>query len=122
MRSMRQWGRRRDLPLASPSQTSRRDQNHPLPNTGMSDPKKKPGVTFWTTVVVVAILVAYPLSFGPACWITSRCECGTPLVTTVYRPVLRLWLASPGGLGGAVHWYACALARDSWDLRYSPDD
>jgi hypothetical protein len=33
---------------------------------------KKPGVAFWATVVVVVVLVAYPLSFGPACWITSR--------------------------------------------------
>ncbi len=30
--------------------------------------RKKPGVAFWATMVVVAGLVAYPLSFGPACW------------------------------------------------------
>jgi len=30
--------------------------------------RKKPGVAFWATVVVVMVLVAYPLSFGPACW------------------------------------------------------
>jgi len=30
------------------------------------DQKKKPGVAFWATVVVVVALVAYPLSFGPA--------------------------------------------------------
>jgi hypothetical protein len=34
--------------------------------------RKKPGLAFWATVVVVVVLVAYPLSFGPACWITSR--------------------------------------------------
>jgi hypothetical protein len=28
--------------------------------------RKKPGVAFWATVVVVVVLVAYPLSFGPA--------------------------------------------------------
>jgi hypothetical protein len=33
--------------------------------------RKKPGVAFWTTVKVVAVLVAYPLSFGPACWFNS---------------------------------------------------
>jgi hypothetical protein len=29
--------------------------------------RKQPGVAFWATVVVVAVLVGYPLSFGPAC-------------------------------------------------------
>jgi len=32
----------------------------------MTSDGKKPGVAFWTTVVVVVVLVAYPLSFGPA--------------------------------------------------------
>jgi hypothetical protein len=32
----------------------------------------KPGVAFWTSVVVVVGLVLDPLSFGPACWIRSR--------------------------------------------------
>ena len=38
----------------------------------MSEPKKKPGVAFRATVVVVVVLMGYPLSFGPACWISSR--------------------------------------------------
>jgi len=29
--------------------------------------RKKPGVAFWATVVMVVVLVLYPLSFGPAC-------------------------------------------------------
>lgn len=33
---------------------------------------KKPGVAL--TVVLFVLLVAYPLSFGPACWIVSRLE------------------------------------------------
>jgi hypothetical protein len=28
--------------------------------------RKKPGVAFWATVVVVVLLVGYPLSIGPA--------------------------------------------------------
>ena len=31
--------------------------------------RKKPGVAFWAIVVVVAVLIAYPLSLGPTCWI-----------------------------------------------------
>ena len=30
----------------------------------MTANRKKPGVAFWATVVVVVVLVAYPLSFG----------------------------------------------------------
>jgi hypothetical protein len=32
----------------------------------MTSDRKKPGVAFWATVVLVAVLVGYPLSFGPA--------------------------------------------------------
>jgi hypothetical protein len=33
--------------------------------------RKKPGVAFWATVgvVVCALIVAYPLSWGPALWL-----------------------------------------------------
>jgi hypothetical protein len=34
--------------------------------------RKKPGVAFWATVALVVVLMAYPVSFGPACWIGSR--------------------------------------------------
>jgi hypothetical protein len=62
----------------------------------MSDERKKPGVAFWATVVVVAVLLAYPLSFGPACWI-----CGGPAqpingnFCAFYRPLLKLWRRCP---------------------------
>ncbi len=38
----------------------------------MSPSRNNPGVAFWATVVVVGLLVGYPLSFGPACWIAFR--------------------------------------------------
>ena len=40
------------------------------------DQKKNPGLPFYATVVVLVGLVLYPLSFGPACWITSRTDVG----------------------------------------------
>jgi hypothetical protein len=40
----------------------------------MATDRKKPGVAFWATVVVVGVLMAYPLSFGPACWWFSKCK------------------------------------------------
>jgi hypothetical protein len=38
----------------------------------MNDDRRIPGVAFRASVAAVVLLVLYPLSFGPACWITSR--------------------------------------------------
>jgi hypothetical protein len=38
----------------------------------MTTSRKQPGVAFWVTVMVVVVLVAYPLSFGPACWLADN--------------------------------------------------
>jgi hypothetical protein len=55
--------------------------------------RKKPGVAFWATVALVVVLVAYPLSFVPACWISKtnelplndgRCPRAAP---RFYRPI-----------------------------------
>jgi hypothetical protein len=34
--------------------------------------RKNPGLAFWATVAAVVALLAYPLSFGPACWLTAQ--------------------------------------------------
>jgi hypothetical protein len=46
------------------------------------------------------------------------CDSGTQIGTTLYRPILRLWASGPGHQ----HWYARAFAKDSWDLKYFPND
>jgi hypothetical protein len=38
----------------------------------MNDDRKKPAVAFWTTLLVVVMLI-YPICYGPACW---RAGCG----------------------------------------------
>jgi hypothetical protein len=60
---------------------------------------KKPGVAFWATVLVVVGLVAYPLSWGPSCWLYWKLGGQTPpdwmgTVMDVYYPV---WWASENG-------------------------
>jgi hypothetical protein len=60
----------------------------------MTTSRKKPGVAFWATVVVVVVLVAYPLSFGPACWLAARGKIPFAPTATVYRPISR-WILVP---------------------------
>ncbi len=69
----------------------------------MSENQKKPGVAFWATVVVVVALVGYPLSFGPACWISSRT--GIEL-SQAYFPIGWLLRRSPQPLANALGMYA----------------
>ena len=37
----------------------------------VADNRKQLSATFWTTVIMVAALVAYPLSVGPATWLIA---------------------------------------------------
>jgi hypothetical protein len=71
--------------------------------------RKKPGVAFWATVVVVVALV-YFLSFGPFVWLYHRHLIPDWTVTAavyVYYPYM---LASFGGgpepFRGVLNWYA----------------
>ena len=83
--------------------------------------RKKPGWAFWATVVVVVALVAYPLSFGPACWISSRTGRGARVVSAAYQPIFRIWWThSTRGLGRAVAWYAYAVSDENWCIYFYP--
>ena len=65
--------------------------------------RKKPGVAFWTTVLVAVCLAGYPLSFGPACWVSSRSE--NWKISTFYWPIQTYVPYCPGG-AAALAWYA----------------
>ncbi len=88
----------------------------------MISDRKKPSAGFWITVALVAVLVGYPLSFGPACWITSRTNVGSGTLSVAYRP-LTLMFANPGPIyppppdriGKALRSYARFAAKDGWD-------
>jgi hypothetical protein len=59
--------------------------------------RKKPGVAFWATVAVVVVLVvlmAYPLSFGPASRLAQRRKLPEDAFVALYRPIG--WLACCG--------------------------
>ena len=79
----------------------------------MTSDRKKPGVAFWATVVVTVVLVGYPLSFGPACWITSRLDRGASAVQIGYRPMTCMMSASER-VAHALDWYARLGAAEGW--------
>jgi hypothetical protein len=74
----------------------------------MSQDRKKPGVTFWITLALVAVLVGYPLSAGPAFWIYIKT--GEPLwagtaLETIYWPLSESLGAGPRIIWDAFTWY-----------------
>lgn len=72
-----------------------------------------PGVAFWATVALVVVFVGYPLSFGPACWVTSRLNTGANVLPSAYRPII--WGLSMSGLNKPIRWYARVGAAPTWD-------
>ena len=78
---------------------------------------KKPGVAFWATVVVVVVLVAYPLSFGPAIWLTARGYFRESTVQSFYMPVL--WSAAQAeSLENAVTWWGSLGVPDGKSVNF----
>jgi hypothetical protein len=68
--------------------------------------RKKPGVSFWASVVVVVVLL-YPISFGPACWLaTLDAATNERLAPRMYWPIGRAFTKAPRTIKGAIHWYA----------------
>jgi hypothetical protein len=67
--------------------------------------RKKPGVAFWMTVALAAGL-AYPLSFGPACWLHEWAGIGESGIPTLYFPVI--FTARHTEFGDVIKWYATA--------------
>jgi len=74
----------------------------------MSETQKRPGVAFWATVAAVGLLVLYPLSFGPWCWlVVQQSEMGNEAThSAFYRPILRAWFHNVPAISSAIGWYA----------------
>jgi hypothetical protein len=74
----------------------------------MTPDRKKPGVAFWATVVVVVVLVLYPLSMGPANWAARRYGSTGWAVKTyrgIYAPILWAYRNGPRPLHDAIKSY-----------------
>lgn len=68
--------------------------------TNMEESKKH-GWAFWSVVALLVLLVVYPLSFGPACWIASRVG-EVWFISTVYQPLMRFCWEGRGEHGFAI--------------------
>jgi hypothetical protein len=67
----------------------------------MSDKQKKPGVAFWFAVVLVVGL-AYPLSWGPACWLERVAPAIGPATEFLYKPIEWLCPKLPRAIDNAI--------------------
>ena len=77
--------------------------------------RKKPAVALWATVVVVVMLL-YPISFGPACWISSRLDDGdgqSDVIPIAYMPMTWAMSASVG-IAGTLEWYSRLGSQGNW--------
>jgi hypothetical protein len=79
---------------------------------------RKPTAGFWITVALVAVLVGYPLSFGPACWISSRSGIGVSVVNSAYQPMLGLAFNGPDVIQRGTLWYGKLMADGRWTVVY----
>ena|SRR5437660_1479515 len=79
----------------------------------MTDKQRTPGAGFFATICVV-VIVAYALSIGPACWVSSRVGAAR-FVTVFYKPVT--WTAEvidSDALKEQIQWYSDLGAAGVW--------
>ena len=73
----------------------------------MPPSRKPPSAAFWATVVVAMLLVAYPLSFGPACWFASSVNWfGMRRVSSLYWPMGWVAVHGPTWIGRPIVRYS----------------
>ena len=71
----------------------------------MTGVRKKPGVAFWITVAL-AVGLAYPLSFGPASWLSKHGLIRDYDVWRAYRPIVVAMWDGPDWMFNAIDGYA----------------
>jgi len=92
-------------------------------NPGMGERKRRGPITLfcesrrfrWAVIAAVVVLL-YPISFGPACWVCSRIsQSGVSWEITdfLYSPLLSTWWHNDQRIiGNVISWYANLWAND----------
>jgi hypothetical protein len=71
-----------------------------------------------TAVALTVVLLGYPLSFGPACWIIDRWEHGdinrnsVRFTAKVYAPFVQMAYEGPQWISGPIFWWTSIGAKD----------
>jgi hypothetical protein len=81
----------------------------------MSVNRKQPGVAFWATVVAVLVL-AYPISFGPACWLVDWGWLSSGFVSRAFRPIVLAIDASDTLRFGAYRYAGIGAEYPEWTV------
>jgi hypothetical protein len=67
---------------------------------------------------LLTLMLALPLSVGPACWLSSRFDCGADAVSGMYQFVIWARNHSPHSIrdrvSGTLDWYSELAASDDW--------
>ena|SRR5258708_4507642 len=77
--------------------------------------RKKTGVTYWATVLLVAVLVLYPLSFGPGCCLVDQRILEGTSTQEFYRPLLVTLAHFPKLIQDAMMSYSQLMPSDKSD-------
>jgi len=86
----------------------------------MTSDRKKPGVAFWATVVVAVALVAYPLSFGPACWryptgiLHAKVDAA---LRTIYSPLADYAISEKDPVAETLWWWSQLGGGSAWKFQ-----
>jgi hypothetical protein len=81
----------------------------------MSEERKQ--VWPWFVALLIALLLLYVASFGPACWTVSRFG-NERIVNVAYRPVIWIWDNTALPVGGFLRWYSRLGAEKGWIWRH----
>lgn len=77
------------------------------------------GALGWTAMAL-CLLMEYPLSFGPACWLSTKGNMGADAVSFVYQPFLRMFIPY-NTTSRILRWYVRAMLTPGWTVVENTD-
>ena len=66
---------------------------------------RHPGIVTWAILGLVALLLAIPVTFGPAVWLQARYKFKRTRVEKIYGPVLWAAVYGPEPVTATIHWW-----------------
>jgi len=67
--------------------------------------EQKSGAFLWLTLALVAALLLFPVSFGPAVWGATRGYLDRRSVEKIYRPIFWAGVHGPEPVKAGIHWW-----------------